>query len=370
MVTETLASVADVQSWFGELPLLSATIRLTKECDARCPYCYSSSFRRLPNELNREEVIDVVDQIVSLGAIRLFLSGGEPTRVPHLSDVVRRASAGGLRVAVSTHGGSLDRGLIGELGAAGLSQLQVSIDAPGELHDRVRGIPGLYGRALRAVSEAAEILPAPVDVIVATVVTTMNLGSVPELFADVRSAGARMFTLVPLVVTGRARSDLSVDVPELLELVRRLAPQGDRGTRLTVLLPPALVPAATGSRVTGYVHAQPFEIAVDANGDVALSDLHLNPPRRLIGNVRQNPIAAMYRDAVQSVATTIPREQTSVSGVCARCRYWDVCGGGNRVLAQSKTGVTDASDPFCQSAFDAGCFPASALLPEMEERAS
>jgi len=358
-----LASADDIMSWFGQVPVLSATLRLTKECEARCPYCYSSSARRMPNELTREEVLRAVDQICDLGAIRLFVSGGEPTQVPHLADVVARAASRSVRVAVSTHGNAVSDALLRDLAAAGLSQFQVSLDACGEQHDRIRGVPGLYERAVGALTRANATFGPAVDVIVATVVTRANLASIPQLFMAVGQAGARSFAVVPLVVTGRAKSLLSIEVAELMTLVGDLArmPAALAGSpRLRVLLPPALVPGIAGWE--GYVHTYPFELAIDANGDVALTDLGLNPPKRLIGNVRSHALADIYPSAAFAEAQAAAATRDEMRGVCRSCLHWDVCGGGNRLLAGERT----SSDPLCQAAFEAGLFPATALLASPE----
>ena len=353
-----LASADDIVSWFGQVPVLSATIRLTKECEARCPYCYSSSARRLPNELTREETLRVVDQICNLGAVRLFLSGGEPTRVPHLADVVERAARRSVRVAVSTHGNAVSDALLTDLAAAGLHQFQVSLDARGELHDQIRGVPGLYRRALDALARANALFGPAVDVIVATVVTRANMAAIHDLFSEVARAGARSFALVPLVLTGRAKSSLSIGIVELMTLIDALTRMPAAAVaRLRVLVPPALVPGSTGW--DGYVHTYPFELAIDANGDVALTDLGLNPPKRLIGNVRSRALADIYPPAALAEAMTVPVAREEMTGVCQSCLHWDVCGGGNRLLAGERTG----SDPLCQAAFEAGLFPETALLP-------
>src|SRR5262245_5225089 len=162
-IREVLSTPAEVESWLGRMPLVSCTLRVTKACDARCPYCYSSSAQPLPDELLAGEAFDVVDGIVALGALRLFISGGEPTLCPHVCHIVERAAAGGLRVSLSTHGGRLDEALIDRLAGAGLAQLQISLDAAGSLHDRVRMIDGLYDRAIASLAVAANRLPAHCD---------------------------------------------------------------------------------------------------------------------------------------------------------------------------------------------------------------
>lgn len=361
-----LGSKQSLASFLGGVPLISCAIRLTKACDASCAYCYSSSARPMPGELSPEQMLDLIRQLAGQGLLRLFISGGEPTLCGHLCDVIREASGAGVSVSVSTHGGRLTDHLMDEMIAAGLKQLQISLDAPGKLHDTIRGIPGLYEAALSALKRAASALPVDKDLIVATVITKANLNSVEMLCQEVAEAGARTFAVVPMIVTGRARSALAVSVEETVNLLAQLDAYVYEKTsmQLAVLLPPAFVPtrATKGRFSDGYVRAYPFQLAIDANGDVALADIFLNAPRWVLGNVRQKQISEIYNEALLLYPELIIEDNSRVEGVCSRCAHWDICGGGDRPVAYLTTGRHDQSDRLCHALYESGLFPASALM--------
>ena len=44
-----LSTQETIRGFFGEEPVLAATIRLTKGCNLRCPHCYVSAAQPLKN---------------------------------------------------------------------------------------------------------------------------------------------------------------------------------------------------------------------------------------------------------------------------------------------------------------------------------
>ncbi len=361
---QVLSAWEEIIALLGETPLVSCNWRLTRACSARCGYCYSSSAQPLPNELDEGECLRVVDELAALGLVRLFISGGEPTLSKHLCRVVDRAASAGIKVGISTHGGHLSDRLIKSLRDAGLRQLQVSLDADGELHDEIRGVPGLWARALNSISLAAKEFPLDRDLIVATVVSRRNEGRILSLAEMVLAAGARSFVLVPLTVTGRASQDLQVPIERLIALSQMLERHFfGQSLRVSSLLPPAIATSGLGDRLSkAYLRPFPFEFAIDADGNCALADLDLNNCGHLLGNVRSRSLKEIYAAAVESELPFLLTDRNQVDGVCRVCAFWDVCGGGNRPLSRLQTGRKDASDVLCQGAFDAGVFPRDSIV--------
>jgi uncharacterized Fe-S cluster-containing radical SAM superfamily protein len=137
----------------GERPAANPTtavVAVTDRCDARCVMCDiwqraggpglpPGAYRRLPSSL----------RVVNL-------TGGEPFLRPDLAEVVIavRQACPQARQILSTNGLALP--LIRHL-APSLARIdpalavRVSIDGLGALHDRLRGVPGAYARALQAL---------------------------------------------------------------------------------------------------------------------------------------------------------------------------------------------------------------------------
>ena len=129
------------------------TIGLTYRCECGCEHCYvGDSDRATRAELTTSEVKSVIDQLRRLGVLEVIFSGGDPLLRKDLAELVRYAHDAGLLTRVNTHGRGLDRETVSRLKEAGLSQCAVSIDdADPDVHDRSRGLPGLYGKALEGV---------------------------------------------------------------------------------------------------------------------------------------------------------------------------------------------------------------------------
>lgn len=109
-------------------------LSVTDACNFKCVYCLPDGFRATPGApraLSLDEIERLLAGMAALGIWKIRLTGGEPTLRRDLVEIVARARAtpGIRRVALSTNGDRLDA-LARPLAAAGLSQVNVSVDHP------------------------------------------------------------------------------------------------------------------------------------------------------------------------------------------------------------------------------------------------
>ncbi|HUP91309.1 MAG TPA: GTP 3',8-cyclase MoaA [Solimonas sp.] len=116
-------------------PKRKLRISLTDRCNFRCPYCMPEKPAWLPRErlLTRRELRRLLGLFVcELGITHLRLTGGEPLLRADLGEIVAEAqefkALGLQRVSLTTNGVLLGR-RAAELKAAGLDDLNVSLDA-------------------------------------------------------------------------------------------------------------------------------------------------------------------------------------------------------------------------------------------------
>jgi cyclic pyranopterin phosphate synthase len=118
-------------------PLRDLRISVTDRCNFRCPYCmpadvYGHSYQFLPRAeiLSFEEIERLARCFVRLGARKLRLTGGEPLVRANLPSLVERlAGIPGIEdLALTTNGYKLAP-VAGELRAAGLGRVTVSLDS-------------------------------------------------------------------------------------------------------------------------------------------------------------------------------------------------------------------------------------------------
>ena len=105
---------------------IEAQLIVTRRCNLSCGYCseYDNVSSMIPLEVLKRRI----DALHRLGVVNIALLGGEPLLHPDLPDIVaygtRRA-----QVSITTNGFLLTEPLIRRLNAAGLANLEVSVDA-------------------------------------------------------------------------------------------------------------------------------------------------------------------------------------------------------------------------------------------------
>jgi cyclic pyranopterin phosphate synthase len=106
-------------------------LSVTDRCDFRCVYCMAENMRFLPRQqvLTLEEIERVARLFVERGVKKLRLTGGEPLVRPGIVHLCERLAAlPGLRELCMTSNGSQLSKLAGDLHAAGLTRLNISLD--------------------------------------------------------------------------------------------------------------------------------------------------------------------------------------------------------------------------------------------------
>ena len=106
-------------------PLL-AHIVVTRYCNLDCGYC--SEYDKVSKPVELEAIYERIDALAALGTQIITLTGGEPMTHPGLEAIVRRIRQRGMIATSITNGFLLTVKRIEALNAAGLQEMQISID--------------------------------------------------------------------------------------------------------------------------------------------------------------------------------------------------------------------------------------------------
>ncbi len=129
---------------------LSAHIKLTENCQARCISCdYWKS--RWQDHLDTGRAIDLVNQIGAAGIRTLRLTGGEPLLRRDLFQVLSQANTSPLRRIILQTNGLLIKKLHAEINVSPITHVCVSIDGLKETNDQIRGIRGYFELGLEGI---------------------------------------------------------------------------------------------------------------------------------------------------------------------------------------------------------------------------
>lgn len=105
---------------------VEAQLIVTRRCNLSCGYCteYDNVSKSVPFELLRERI----DALHRLGVAQIALLGGEPLMHEDLDKIVEHAGRAS-QVSMTTNGFLVGKEIIDRLNRAGLTHMQVSIDA-------------------------------------------------------------------------------------------------------------------------------------------------------------------------------------------------------------------------------------------------
>ena len=89
-----------------------------------------------------------------------------------------------------------------------------------------------------------------------------------------------------------------------------------------------------------------------------------------LGSVRERKFADIWQDTTDPLMAGLKAKPRRVSGHCAQCSQFDICGGNTRVRAQQVTGNPWAEDPGCYLDDDEIGLPPQAIQARVEAAAA
>lgn len=343
----------------------------TQRCNLKCVHCYAQSEdRNYAGEMNTEEAKAMIDDLAAWGAPVLLFSGGEPTLRKDLLELMQYAKDKGMRVVISTNGTLITPEMAQAFAKVGLSYVGISLDGGPETHDKFRGIPGSFDKAIEGVHNA---MNAGIKVGLRMTINKRNWQDINDVFDVLEKEGIPRACFYHLVYTGRGSELIKEDLDheETRKAVRlimdRTKAMFDKGLAPEIL---TVDNHADGPFVYMELLEEDPEHAeevlqllewnqgnstgngigcVSWNGEVYADQFwrHFS-----FGNVRERPFSEIWTDTSRETEESelmfrLKDKRPFVTGRCAECRWLDICGGNFRVRSEAATGDLWGPDPAC-----------------------
>jgi MoaA/NifB/PqqE/SkfB family radical SAM enzyme len=202
----------------GRLPA-GLVYEATMRCNLHCEFCYVGDLLNIEGEWRQELTLDTLQRAFpDKDGLQVSFTGGEIFMRKDILDVMGVFRDKGYVCGYLTTNGTIisdERAdALAELSAAGfLKHISVSIDGPGELHDRARGVKGTFERTaagLRRLQDAARRKGAPLRVSINTTVAHETLESLTEMVDVAGELGVDAIGLNHLMFSTPAEVDETV----------------------------------------------------------------------------------------------------------------------------------------------------------------
>jgi len=201
---------------FSKLPVLSE-IALTYRCNLACNFCYAgcNCTKKMngKGEMNTEQIKEILRRIFDQAKVpSVSFTGGEPTLVKELPELVAYAKGLGFRVNLISNGTQIDREKARRLADSGLDSAQISIEATTEaLHEKIVQRKGVFQKSINSVRLLRE---SGIHTHTNTTLSRMNRNDVLNLPAFVKNElGSDKFSMNLMIPCGTAAINDKLVIP-------------------------------------------------------------------------------------------------------------------------------------------------------------
>jgi MoaA/NifB/PqqE/SkfB family radical SAM enzyme len=269
----------------GPLPA-GIVYEATMRCNLHCEFCYVGDLLNIEGEWREELPLEALERSFPAEAgLQVSLTGGEIFMRKDILDVMEVFRTKGYVCGFLTTNGTIiteaRAEALAELAGRGfLKHVSVSIDGPGALHDRARGVAGTFERTaagLRRLQQAARRKGAPLRVSINTTVARETLDALDRMVDVAEDLGVDAIGL----------NHLMFSTPEeVAETVRLIGAPDASAISTYVTADPGLDVAQVGARVAALeARCRERNIRFDMRPKVrpAILEPYYTPGRRLEG---------------------------------------------------------------------------------------
>jgi radical SAM protein with 4Fe4S-binding SPASM domain len=319
----------------------------TKACQLACLHCRAEAqHQRHPLELQKEEIMEVIDEISSLCRPIFIVTGGNPLLREDIFEVCSYADKRGLRVALSPSGSQITAEVVKGMRSAGIERVSISLDgSTAKVHDFFRQKAGCFQETLEALNH---LRAGGVSFQINTTVTRYNWTDLGNLYRLILSLDPVVWDLFMFIPTGRGSKEMGLLPPEyetVMAYVHELS--------LSSALPVKMTCApqyrrfcrdspseARGRRprAKGCMAADGFCFISHLGEVMGCGYLPLSA-----GNVRERGFWDIYH---HSPLFRDLRDPGLLKGKCGQCQLKSVC-GGCRARAYALRDDAWEEDPYC-----------------------
>ncbi len=330
---------------------------VTPRCNLSCVHCRSSSTMHLPEPMDTEQAMKVLDKIAEFCKPVLVLSGGEPLLRKDLYQLAKRGNELGFRMCIATNGTLINDEHCEKMKESNIQMVSLSLDgSTAEVHDNFRNHKGAFEGILRGIEYLKK---HGIPFLINSSFTKRNMHDIENTYKLAKKLGANAWYMFMIVPTGRGKEIMEELIPpedydRILEWHYELEQKEDE-----ILVRPTCAPhyyrvfiektqeegkAAKRRDLTfstkankGCVAAQTICL-IRSDGEVLPCSYF--PVSG--GNIFKQSLKEIWNGELFSGL----RDFSNYKGRCGACKYKGVC-GGCRARAYAVYGDIYEEEPFC-----------------------
>jgi len=301
---------------------LRMDIALTYQCQNRCSHCYNEEERKIA-PLEKEKWFNVLKKIESVGIPHIVFTGGEPTLVSYLAELIQYSENLGLVTGLNTNGRKLkDYSFAKSLADSGIDHIQITLESCDEdIHDKIVNEKGAFKETISGIENA---LKCNIFTMTNTTITEINKDTILLMPEFVKKMGLSTFAVNSIIFSGKGKkSNLHLTKEELLPILAELSKKSrENGLKFIWYTPTKyceLNPVEMGLGVKQCTAAR-LSMAIEPNGDVIPCQSYYTS----VGNILEDSWDKIWNNELCK-KLRMPQKPLAL---CENCSDLPLCGGG------------------------------------------
>ena len=296
-------------------------LALTYGCNNHCAHCYNEP-GRARNTLDFEQWKSVLDKVNEIAIPHVVFTGGEPTLLPYLPDLISYADSLGIVSGLNTNGRLLaNENLAEKLAAASLDHVQVTLESiDPEIHDAMVGCKGAWQETVSGIQMAVKhhIHINTNTTLLSHNATVEGINRLSDFLAEM---GVMTFGLNALIYSGKGKnidSGVRADqLPPLLDAAKTAAKRN--GQHLLWYTPTPYCTFDPVATDVGYksCSAAKYSMCIEPDGNVLPCQSWYEP----VGNILSDPWESIWNAPL----CLRLREKSYMPDNCRGCVRYDIC---------------------------------------------
>ena len=189
---------------------------ITRKCNLSCSYCYNKSSGSFFQEISKETIFRLIEELERMGTFEIRLTGGEPTTHPDFFEIVDYAIEKGFFVSLGSNG-IFSETVADRIKASGIRIVIISLDGPEAINDLTRST-GTFKKAVATIQRLQGM-----TLKINCVLSTENLQYIKDIVLLAETYGVEAVNFAPLKVTGRANTSRKTLTPRhMMEIVSKI----------------------------------------------------------------------------------------------------------------------------------------------------
>lgn len=298
-------------------------LALTYKCNNDCAHCYNARERTFPS-MSVAAWKQVIDICWELGIPHIVFTGGEPTLMDFLPELIAHAESNGQITGLNTNARRLaDKKFVDTLASSGLDHVQITVESSdAAIHDQMVGVKGAHKQTIQGLKNVID--HSALYVMTNTTMLQDNVHTIPATLDFLAEIGVPTVGLNALIYSGNGKT-VGTGLPEnalepLLEMAKFKTDM--HGQKLIWYTP------------TQYCNFDPTKLDLGIKGcTAALYNMCVEPDGAVLPcQSYYTPVGNILHDSWDSIwnhkLSVKLRERQGLPSKCNGCDLLQECGGG------------------------------------------